>query len=62
MSFDYSANVFKKILKKYPHDRNYVKNALNKDISVCMGPPTSEKHIIFWCFCVVEEILHVVMR
>ena len=25
MSFDYSANVFKKILKKYPRDRIYVK-------------------------------------
>ena len=25
MSFDYSANVFKRILKKYPRDRIYVK-------------------------------------
>ena len=24
MTFDYSANVFKKILKKYLRDRNYV--------------------------------------
>ena len=30
-TFDYSVNVFKKILKKYLRDRNYVKNPLNID-------------------------------
>ena len=27
MTFDYSANVFKNILKKYPRDRNYEKTS-----------------------------------
>ena len=48
MSFDYSVNVFKKILKKYPRDRIYVKNPLSKDILTAWAPWQWET-VLFFC-------------
>ena len=49
MSFDYSVNVFKKILKKCPRDRNYVKTPLTYTTSLHL-PPKPRETTLFLSF------------